>query len=345
MPRRHGLALSLALAVAVWTCCATQRPPPGWQERFAEAAAPPPGANLPLPAPEIERLLREAPFEIRAHEQVKGTSFYGLPATPVYRITAHFPGAGRTLELKWKPASGGLEKRNNTPRREIAAYAIQQWFLTPPDYVVPPTAARCIPRETYAALDADAAPNPPDGRCVFGGLAAWLEDVEVVDPLLDRRRFYRDPNYARHLGRYNLLTYLIENRDTRPGNQLASTDDRNPRVYSIDNGVSFGEFPYNVLRSHWDELRVPALPRDEVEHLRRLGEAELSALAVVAQFRAGADGVWREVPAGPVFETDAPVRRRGPVVQLGLVPEEIDGVRARLRALLADVDSGEIETF
>jgi hypothetical protein len=283
-------------------------------------------------------VLRED-FEIRSSEPA-GAGIMGA-----LKIAAYYPSIDRTLELKWKAAPSGGDGWNNTPRREIAAYAIQKWFLGPADYIVPPTFARCIALDAYAAIDPEAEPNLEDARCVFGMLATWLDEVEELDPEVDEERFYRDAYYARHLANYNLLTYLIQNRDTRRGNLLVSTDASNPRVFSIDNGITFGVRLYNFFLPQWDVLFVPALPRDSIERLRSVGAEEIRALAAVAEFRRDAGGVLRETRISQVFGAEQGARIQDGVLQLGLEPAEIDGVRDRLAALLADVERGEIDVF
>jgi hypothetical protein len=251
---------------------------------------------------------------------------------------------GRALEYKWKTAPGGGDGWNNTPRKEIAAYRIQQWFLDSRDFVVPPTVALCIPLDRFPE-DFDGESSFIGARCAFGAQSAWLEGVTVPDQLLDVDRFYRDAVYARHLARYNLLTYLNENRDTRAGNYLASEDESNRRVYSVDNGISFGAWIFNFFRWHWDEIRVPALPSESIERLRDVAESDLEALSVVAEFERGDDGMLHEVSASSVFDPGKGVRYRDDRIQLGLTDDEIDTVRRRLRELLTEVDQGEILVF
>ena len=57
---------------------------------------------------------------------------------------------GKELEAKWKATDAALDGWNNSPRRELGAYAVQELFLDPPDHLVPPLAARCI-RSTSTA--------------------------------------------------------------------------------------------------------------------------------------------------------------------------------------------------
>lgn len=345
---RLGQILAVALALACGARCAAPISPAplpeGWREQLAKPLPPPPpDAIFPLPAARLESLLRSGAFEIRAREDVGG--LFSRGSMRVFRLTAYYPSIDRTLSLKWKAAPVGGEERNNTPRREIAAYRLQKWFLAEPDYVVPPTLGLCIPLDRYARIDADAHPNLPGADCVFGAQAIWLERVEGADPLFDLDRFVRDPRYARHLAHYNLVMYLIQNRDTRPANVLVSTEASNRRVFSVDNGITFGERIYNPFRHHWHTIRVPALPADAIERLRRVSDEQLQGLALVAEFRAGADRVLRESPPSAAFEPEEGVRRKEGVLQLGLEPREIEGVRARLRELFTAVDAGEIPTF
>jgi hypothetical protein len=303
-------------------------------------AEPPRSADetSPLPVAVLERVMRTPPTEIRAQKWVAGWRFR------VYEIEAYYPSIDGTFHLKWKPSTEELETRNNTPRREIAAYRIQQWFLGPEEYVVPTTLGLCIPLPVYAAIDPDATAVPAGSRCVFGTQAIWLEHVRPPEVLLDEARFRDDENYARNLEHYNLLTYLIENRDTRPANILVSADAPERRVFSIDNGVSFGEPFYNFFRTHWDSIRVPSLSNDSIGRLRDIAEKDVEALSVVAEFRMDDQGQLLETQPSQPFEAQRGVRMRGDVLQFGLTPQEIEGVRGRLRVLLAAVDAGEIPT-
>jgi hypothetical protein len=126
---------------------------------------------------------------------------------------------------------------------------------------------------------------------------------------------------------------------------LAATDPSNRRVFSIDNGIAFNEWLYNFFLPNWDSIRVPALPRDSLERLRAVGEHELQALLVVAEFHRGANGVLRETPPSAAFDPDDGSRIRDGVLQLGLEPDEIESVQERLQDLIARVDAEEIPLF
>jgi len=335
------LAVGLGSTAGCASLGASGRPREAWLEHLSAAPPPPPGNHFPLPPLELERVMRQE-FELRSSEGA-GSGVMGA-----LRIEAYYPSIDRTLSFKWKSGPEGGDGWNNTPRREIAAYLVQKWFLTPESYAVPTTVARCIPLEDLERIDPGAAPNLPDlpnARCVFGAQSIWLENVESVGTGLDKERFRRDANYARHLANYNLVTYLIGNRDTRSGNLLAATDESNRRVFSVDNGIAFNEWFYNFFLPNWDSIKVPALPRDSIERLRAVQEDDLRALAVVAEFRAGPDGVLREKQASTAFDAERGLRVKDGVLQLGLEPHEIDGVRERIRDLLAEVDAGEIPVF
>ena len=61
-------------------------------------------------------------------------------------------GDGEVFRVKWRAQSTTTSR--NSPRRELAAYAVQKLFLEPEEYVAPPTAPHCFPLEAYrAAVD------------------------------------------------------------------------------------------------------------------------------------------------------------------------------------------------
>ena len=265
------------------------------------------------------------------------------------------PKPGVVLPFKWKrmtPARwvdalpffpGPLDGINNSPRKELAAFALQRLIFEPHDYVVPASLAVCLPVEL---LGGEASPTLPEARCVLGLLSLWLEDVTLPSPLLDKARFQRDPVYAHYLSNFNLLLYLIQHHDGREGNFLVSSNDARRQVFSVDNGVSFGGLFYNWFVPNWSDLRVPAFRRDAVERLRALTRADLdAALSVVAEFHLDASGQLRRAAPGAPIDIEEGVRFEGGVVQLGLSDDEIEDLWERLEDFLEEVDDGELTLF
>ena len=295
--------------------------------------------NIPRPADEIERELATAPFVITAAEisrpKAKGditlkaeVSFGGAPS---YRV-------------KLRRAEPGAEDFNNRPRYDLAAYELQKLFLDPAEYVVPPTALRMMPL-------ADVQPHSPEAKPTFKGsddvlvvLQYWLNEVKVIADVYSPERFAADPEYARHIGQLNVLTFLIEHGDSNVGNFLISRAETGPRVFSIDNGVAF-EFNESDRGQLWMKMRVDRLPADTVQRLRRVTLEELHRrLGVLAQWQLQ-DGRWVAMTPGDNLAPGRGVRKEDGIVQLGLREADIDQVWRQLGRLLKQVDDGKIATF
>jgi hypothetical protein len=339
--------LSAAAAAAVLLACAKPAPQGAWLAELSKAPKPGAGKNWPLPPAQVEELLTTGAGEVRHREPV------GAGVTGAERFDVFFKAVNRTLRIKWKAAPpGDVESWNNNPRKELAAYAIQTWFLPPEHYVVPTTVARCVRLADYRRLDPEAQPTLAGTQCVFGVQALWLDDVEIPEVLWDEERFQRDAAYARHIANFNVLSYLVQSRDTTRENVLMAKDPKNPRVFSVDNGIAFDPALYNPFLNNWDTIRVPALPRDTVERLRRLDDDADDELAVVAQFEVDEEGMLRSVrpirrPDDDEDEADRAtgVRWADGVLELGLTESEIDQVEDRLEQLLEDVGAGRIPLF
>jgi len=295
--------------------------------------------NIPRPADEIERELATAPFVITAAEisrpKAKGditlkaeVSFGGAPS---YRV-------------KLRRAEPGAEDFNNRPRYDLAAYELQKLFLDPAEYVVPPTALRMMPL-------ADVQPHSPEAKPTFKGsddvlvvLQYWLNEVKVIADVYSPERFAADPEYARHIGQLNVLTFLIEHGDSNVGNFLISRAETGPRVFSIDNGVAF-EFNESDRGQLWMKMRVDRLPADTVQRLRRVTLEELlRRLGVLAQWQLQ-DGRWVAMTPGDNLAPGRGVRKEDGIVQLGLREADIDQVWRQLGRLLEQVDDGKIAIF
>jgi hypothetical protein len=292
--------------------------------------------NWPLPPSELERRFAREPFEIRDVESADNAT------TGAVRLDLVF-GDGKVVPVKWKAVrEGALDDWNNSPRRELASYLVQRLFLDENDYVVPTSAPRCIPMDAYRAIQTDAKPTLEGSRCVLGLLSAWLGDVDAPDPFFDRERFARDAAYARGLADLNLLTYLIDHRDGKRSNLLRSEDASDPRSFSVDNGISFGSFPWNMEAINWNEIHVPWLRKQSVDRLRSVDMARLAALGVVAELAPDENGILQMTRPGANRVPHHGVRTQDGRVQFGLTGTEIHKLEDRIRDLLARVDEGKI---
>ncbi|MBW2267556.1 MAG: hypothetical protein JRH16_03185 [Deltaproteobacteria bacterium] len=324
----------------------------GWGVRFgalglvglfalsAQAGPVDPARHWPLPPPILETRLAQDRLEILEASGGVG----GVMGVKKLKIRLGDP--GDVLFVKWKKAPrGDADGWNNTPRKEIAAYEIQKWFLDPENYVVPTITTRCIPFDVYAPLEERPRANLTGTHCVMGALVIWIDNVTVPDTLFDAERFANDPHYARHMADFNVLTYLIEHEDGREGNFLVSEFAEERRIFSIDNGVAFGARMKNFFVPNWHKIRVPALRKESVARLRAVGPEQLTALGVLAELRADAAGIMQPMPHGPNTEPGKGARSQPGWLQLGLEDDEIEDVAERLARLLEKIDSGEIDTY
>ena len=296
--------------------------------------------HWPLAPVDAERLLATGATEVRRAVDA------GAGVTGAMRLTLFFPAAGVEVDAKWKPVPrGDFDSWNNSPRKELAAAAVQRWFLEPSEWVVPATAMRCLPRADLCRVGACEPPTLSGGDCVLGVLSLWLREVEVPERLYEPWRFAGDAAYAYHLADFNLLTYLIDHRDGRSGNVLVSTDATNRRVFAVDNGISFGPWIYNYFVRNWNDVRVPALRRASIAKLRQVGRPQVDALGVVAELRD--DGSGHLLPHGPGVNLDPErgVRRASQIVQFGLAEDEIEDLRERIEELLEEIDEGDLAVF
>jgi hypothetical protein len=334
------LTLSVVLVALGIGGCLGGEPP--LQSRSVETLVPPKdGADhAALPPETLERLLAYEDIGIRSETPI------GEGVTGAFKDVVFFPARGVEITVKWRPVpDGDADGWNNSPRKELAAYAIQKWFLDPADYVVPTVAARCIPLDKYRKRHPEARASIAGTRCVLVVAAVWLENVRVPETLYDAKRFSEDAVYAYHLANFNLLARLIDHRDGRRGNILVSADPAKPRVFAVDNGIAFDPKMYNVFVRNWDEIRVPALPRTSIDRLRRVTGTDLERLGVLLEMRADRDGVLQHVPVGANLAPSKGSRVGGGSIQLGLTQSEIDGVGERLRQVLERVDAGKLAVF
>jgi hypothetical protein len=251
-------------------------------------------------------------------------------------------------DIKWKfkkNVPGWVDSFNTSPRKEIAAYEVQKFFLEPVDYVVPTVLPICVPRDRYLKLAGYAAPTLEGTDCILGLASIWMVDVTIPDALYDESRFLKDPTYAYYMSNFNILTCLIQHRDARVGQFLVSKDDKRRQVFSIDNGISFGFWPYNFFIRQWEKIHVPALRKDSIERLRKIQRQDLNFLGVIAQLELNENLVLKPVPVGKNLDPRKGAKYIDGIVQFGLTTSEIDDLWGRIQTLIAEVDAGNIQVF
>ena len=291
---------------------------------------------LPRQADELLRTRRFEILQVRKPKQGVGGALI---------LFLGYPDDDLVIKAKWKASAKGGHAFNNEPRKELAAYKAQSLFLTPDEFVVPPTVGRCIDSDTFREKVGPPEETFAGAPCVYGILAYWINNV-TGDRVFDPSRFESDPAYRQSVSNLNLLTYVIDHHDTRPANFLVSTDPEHPRAFSVDNGLAFSGFrnPIADFIADWADIIVPALPRKQLDRLRRITRSDLNALLTVSQYKVTPGGLV-EVPPTPAFSEESGVRREGDMIQLGLTRREVDAIASRLEALFERVDRGEIRVF
>jgi hypothetical protein len=305
-------------------------------------------------AEQIEAWLRDPRLVIVGSAPTGGTQGASILTVAVPRVESRI-----VLRARWRPLSS--QSLTNDPRKELGAYAVQKLFLEPHEYVVPPTTGHCFALEHYrGAVDRDATPSFEEegGRCVFGILSYWLENVNnpkgarkaglwSEDGILDEKLFEQNVGYGKSIADLNLLTYLIHHGDSHDQQFLISKDRLRPHVYSVDNSIAFQSIknPMLLFRTDWSNIQVPAVSRRSIARLRSLAEESWERLAVIEQYRARGADLVPEPPATIIGPRDAGLRRVGLGLQIGLTDAEIRGVRDRLSLLISDIDDGDVRTF
>ena len=293
-------------------------------------------SNITQPIADLERLLAAEPLVIVQAEisRPKAKGDITLKADVSF-------GGAPPLRVKLRKAEPGAEAFNNVPRYDLAAYELQKLFLEPAEYVVPPTALRFVPRADFAKYQPDVVRTFSSADQVLAVLQYWLSDIAVIADVYNPTRFDADPLYARHIGQLNVLTYLIEHRDSNAGNFLIGKAATGARVFSIDHGVAFASEDSDRGEA-WKVIRVNRLPADTVAKLRTVTLPVLEQrLGVLAQWKLEGD---RYVPVapGPNLSPNRGVRRAGKDLQMGLTKSEIAAVNRLLVRLLQRIDAGEI---
>jgi hypothetical protein len=298
-------------------------------------AAAEPGPSVRMPIPEIEARLR-GPLDIVGMEQARPT----IDGDRSARIELAGQDGQAPMPARWKPVAPPGEGFNNEPRYELAAYQLQKMFLEECEYVVPPVVLRALSAEEYRQKRGPAPQTVRGTGSVIFILSYWLSDVTPKDPW-DAQRFATDPRYARHFAHMNLLTHLIDHKDSNPGNVLLSTYPADPRVFAVDNDVAF-DSTLSDRGELYRGLLVDRLPRQAVERLQRIKRGDLNkALGVLAEFRT-VEGTLVAAEPGPPMSRWSGVRSGGGRVQFGLTDDEIRATMRRISRLLAQVKRGRI---
>lgn len=332
------LPLLLAAGVSGCVLWSTPEPAPG-----IPPAEPPPRAAAPWPAApgRVEELIRHADRRLIAREEL------AAGVTGAHKIEWHFPAIDQTLAFKWRRApEPDLDAWNDSPRRELAAYELQKWFLDPEAFVVPPTAVFCGPPRVTGG-------TPTEGfSCELGVASLWIDEATIPEVLWQPERFARDAEYAHRVAEFDLFTFLIQQRDggvegfyAGRGNFLTDDPTRPSRFYAVDNGIAFGEWFFNFFAPNWGGLRVPAVPARVVERLRAIDGSDLARLGVVAELERRPDGGLEPVEPTENFAPERGARHDGRRVQLGLTTDEIDDVATRLEAVLDAARTGKLRTI
>lgn len=293
-------------------------------------------ANILQPISRLEKLLAAEPLEITKAEISRPKAKGDI----TLRADVSFGGAP-PLRVKLRKAEPGGEDFNNVPRYDAAAYELQKLFLDPDEYVVPPTALRMVSLADIATYSPGVARTFTGADQVLCVVQYWLSNITVVADVYDPEQFASDADYARHIGQLNILTFLIEHRDSNLGNFLISKERKGARVFSIDHGVAFASADSD-RGELWKEMRVDRLPADTVERLRKITPQFLAErLGVLAQWKLQG-GKFVAVPAGENLAAKKGVRRDGELLQMGLTRFEISALHRKLKKLLDRVDSGKI---
>jgi hypothetical protein len=296
-------------------------------------------SNITKPIDELERLLAAEPLVITSAEisRPKAKGDITLKADVSF-------GGAPPLRVKLRKAEPGAEEFNNVPRYDLAAYELQKLFIPPAEYVVPPTALRMVNLEDFQKYQPDVKRTFSGADQVLAVVQYWLSDILVLADVYNAERYASDPVYARHIGQLNVLTHLIQHRDSNAGNFLIGKAEQGARVFSIDHGVAFASIDSDRGEA-WKDMRVKQLPADTVAQLRTITLPMLEQrLGVLAQWKLEGNK-FVPAPLGPSISVHRGVRREGKDLQMGLTRAEIQAVHRLLTKLLARVDAGEITTM
>lgn len=257
------------------------------------------------------------------------------------KAIAHTATDPAAFKIKVRRAGPGASSFNNEPRYELAALEISRLLYPPGEDVVPPIALRSESFPAFYAIDPAGVEAWRGTNAALFMVQCWLEGAKPHRLEIDRSRFATDPAYARAISRLNVLTYLIEHKDSNLGNVMLTGEGETVRAWAIDNGVAFDSAESDV-GVFWRNLRVDAVDRALADRLRSLTLEELRArLGVIAQYEL-VDSRWQPRERGANLDARRGVRRRANQLQLGLTSAEINSIERRRQRLVRRIDKGEI---
>jgi hypothetical protein len=345
---RFGLLFILLFVfILSFAGCASRGKVEDRQIQFKEAPSPSVKGQFPnwqFTPQELETTIYQRAMEGKLH--AKDVERTARGTTGALKLVNYDSVSGKDIKWKFKKnVHGRVDSFNTSPRKELAAYALQKLFLDPEDYVVPTCLSFCIPRDRFMKRAGYAAATLEGTDCILGLASIWMVDVTVPDKLYDESRFLKDSTYAYFMSNFNLLTYLIQHRDPRKGQFLVSKNDKRRQVFSIDNGISFGFWAYNILIKQWDRINLPALRKDSIDRLRTIQRQDLDFLGVLAQLELDDKGILRPKPVGKNLDPKKGAKYIDGILQYGLSKSEIDNVWDRIQNVIAEVDAGNIQVF
>lgn len=352
-PRRLAFGLSSMLAAAS-TGCIVPTPPKPTVPLTVKAPLCTGGMTHPCLEPaRVEKWLRARSLRILdrvdTHRGIQDASILTLQT---------FEGDERIVfRAKWRPQSAA-QLDYSEPRVAIAAYHLQKLLVPSERYVIPPTAGHCFPIANYRALvDPEADETHVDSRCVWGGLAFWIETADQISSVDDTDWYDQegayDPElyennriYRQALGTVNLLTYLTDNGDAHYQQFLVRPDRRRPHVYLVDNSMGFGAKHNSALEGteeDWTTILVD-LPGDSLNRLFAWTEEDYRQLHSVERHRLTEEGLVdmgsRRVEIDPSWLA----RQQGfhwddDILHVGLTQDEIEALRGRVERLRVEAEA------
>ncbi len=302
---------------------------------------------------EVETWLATAPLEVLESNDPPA----GKQGVKVLTLAAQAPRGRVIFRAKWRAASTAHQL--NSPRKEIAAHAVQKLLLAPEDWVVPPAAGRCLPVSSYQrVVDPKEPPSFRGGSCVLGFLSYWLEDARSLDKAededvleeetpLDEKTARRSATFRRSVADVNVIAHLISHGDSHPGQFVVTGTADQPAVHLVDNTIAFSHYRNPGLGEDWDwsKLKVPAIRKATVDRLAQLKSEDLDRLLVVEQHALAGGMLVREEPTAAPATSPGGIAWVGEHLQIGLTRAEIAILRDKVSRLLAGVESGQVRTF